>query len=284
MTTLQQIYNRLREHSEELSCDKILGGEIGSAIISAFVSEGDISEDSTAILNSLLDLRQGDISIEVWKLWLVATLLENQIITLPDDYSFEQFVGMAVSQSRTYCYYSPVKLTNNLLLYPFGLVGLKALKLLRGIPFYSLAEWIVLYMRDCEYILTRSVPHIHDNTTLKASVLHSILRFMQLAEKQKVFTYKAQQLQTEIKQMPYDRNGSCPVDNYILDYLIGGKTIKRAWCDKDMGYIGKIAFLYDLPELFTEAFRSINVGNIQIDNLVGIGLGLLSNRIYENEL
>ena len=84
--------------------------------------------------------------------------------------------------------------------------------------------------------------------------------------------------------MPYDRNGSRPVDNYILDYLVGGKTIKRVWSDKDMGYLGTVAFLYDLPELFTEAFRSINVGNIQIDNLVGIGFGLLSKRIYKKEV
>lgn len=282
MTTLQQIYDKLREHSVELSCDSILGGKTGAAIISAFVSEGDISEDSLTALNRLLDFGKGDISIEVWKLWMVATLLENQAITLPDGYSFEQIVCEAISQSCTYCYCSPVKLTNSLMLYPFGLVGLKALKLLDGIPFYSLAEWIVLYMRDCEYFLTRSIPHIHNHTMIKASVLHSTLRFMQLAEKQKVFTYKAQQLQMYIKQMPYDRNGSRSVDNYILDYLIGGKSAKRAWSDKEMSYIGTIAFLYDLPELFAEAFQSINVDDTQIDNLVGIGLGLLSKRIYDN--
>lgn len=170
------------------------------------------------------------------------------------------------------------------MLYSFGLVGLKALKLLDGIPFYSLVEWIVLFMRDCEYFLTRSVPHIHDNTMIKASVLHSTLRFIQLAEKQKVFTYKAHQLQEYIAGMSFDRNGSCSVDNYILDYLIGGKTAKRAWSDKEMSYIGTIAFLYDLPELFAETFRPINVDDTQIDNLVGIGLGLLSNHIYGNEL
>lgn len=274
----------MREHSVELSCDSIFGGKMGAAIISAFVSDGDISDDTRAVLNGLLDFRKGDISIGVWKLWLVTTLLENQIITLPNGHSLEQIVCEAVSRSCTYCYDSPVKLTQNLMLYPFGLVGLKTLKLLDGIPFYSLAEWIVLYMRDCEYFLTRSIPHIHDNTTLKASLLHSTLRFMQLAEKQKVFTYKAQQLQTYIKHMPYDRNGSRPADNYILDYLMGGTTVKRAWSDKEMSYIGTIAFLYDIPELFAEIFRTINVGDTQIDNLVGIGLGFLSNHIYGNDL
>lgn len=284
MTLLQQIYNLLRTNSEKLSDDSIFGGKIGSAIISAFVSTDNISEDSLTALNGLLDFRKGDISIEVWKLWIVATLLENQIINLPNGYNFEQLVREAISQSRTYCYCSPVKLTRDLMLYPFGLVGLKALKLLDGIPFYSLVEWIVLFMRDCEYFLTLSVPHIHNNTMIKASVLHSTLRFMQLAEKQKVFTYKAHQLQEYIAEMPYDRTGSRPVDDYILDYLTGTRTEKRAWSDKEMSYIGKIALLYDLPELFAEAFRPINVDTIQIDNLVGIGLGLLSNHIYGNEL
>ena len=48
-------------------------------------------------------------------------------------YNFEQLVREAISQSRIYCYYSPVKLTRDLMLYPFGLVSLKALKLIDGI-------------------------------------------------------------------------------------------------------------------------------------------------------
>lgn len=284
MTTLQQIYNRLRDNSEELSFDSIFGGKMGYAIISAYVSESDISEDSTAILNGLLDFRQGDISIEVWKLWLVATLLENQIIDLPNGYNFEQLVRIAIAQSRTYCYCSPIKLTRDTTLYSFGLVGLKALKLLDDIPFYSLVEWIVLFMRDCEYFLTHAVPYIHDNTMIKASVLHSTLRFMQLAETQKVFTYKAHKLQEYIAGMPYDRKGSRPVDNYILDYLTGVNSVKYEWSDKELSYIGTIAFLYDSPELFAKVFRPINVGSTQIDSLVGIGLGLLSNSINGIEL
>lgn len=92
MTLLQQIYNLLRTNSEKLSDDSIFGGKIGSAIISAFVSTDNISEDSLTALNGLLDFRKGDISIEVWKLWIVATLLENQIINLPNGYNFEQLV------------------------------------------------------------------------------------------------------------------------------------------------------------------------------------------------
>ena len=106
MTPLQQIYNLLRTNSEKLSDDSIFGGKIGSAIISAFVSTDNISEDSLTALNGLLDFRKGDISIEVWKLWIVATLLENQIINLPNGYNFEQLVREAISQSRIYCYYS----------------------------------------------------------------------------------------------------------------------------------------------------------------------------------
>ncbi len=284
MTLLQQIYNLLRTNSEKLSDDSIFGGKIGSAIISAFVSTDNISEDSLTALNGLLDFRKGDISIEVWKLWIVATLLENQIINLPNGYNFEQLVREAISQSRIYCYYSPVKLTRDLMLYPFGLVSLKALKLIDGIPFYSLVEWIVLFMRDCEYFLTRSVPHIHDHTTIKASVLHSTLRFMQLAEFQKVYPWKAHQLQELIKEMRYDRNGSRPVDNYILDYMIGKRTAKHVWSEKETGYIGTIAFIYDMPELFADVFRPIDVSDTQVDNLVGIGLGLLSNSINGTKL
>lgn len=284
MSTLQQINSLLQQRFAELPSDSILGGQTGAAIISAFVSEGEIPGDFLTPLNGLLELGHADISIEVWKLWLVATLLENDLIDLPDGYPFDRLVREAISQSRAYCRCSPVKLTPCTQLYPFGLVSLKALKLLDGIPFYSLIEWIVLFMRDCEYFLTRSVPHIHDNTTLKASVLHSVFRFMQLAEAQKIYPWKAAQLQQVIKQMRYDRAGSLPTDNYILDYLTGSAAAKRHWTDKELAYLGTIAFIYDIPALFAGEFHPLSLDEIGIDDLVGIGLGLLSNTINGIEL
>ena len=84
--------------------------------------------------------------------------------------------------------------------------------------------------------------------------------------------------------MRYDRNGSRPVDNYILDYMIGKRTAKHVWSEKETGYIGTIAFIYDMPELFADVFRPIDVSDTQVDNLVGIGLGLLSNSINGTKL
>ncbi len=42
--------------------------------------------------------------------------------------------------------------------------------------------------------------------------------------------------------------------------------------------------IYDMPELFADVFRPIDVSDTQVDNLVGIGLGLLSNSINGTKL
>lgn len=166
-------------------------------------------------------------------------------------------------------------------LYSFGIVGLKALHILDGIPFYSLFEWVVLFMRDCEYFLTHSIPHIHDNTRINASILHSTLRFMQLAEVQGVFPWKAHELKDYIFSMPYNREFSLPVDNYILDFLKGQAQEQYSWSYGDLSYIGTISFLYDMPVLFASAYKPLDLTSVPVNNLVGIGLGFLSNEVNQ---
>ncbi len=285
MTTLLQINNLLQNCLDKLPSNSIFGGRGGASIINALVSRKEETHSLFSVdMKRLLNFNAKHIQVEIWKLWIVATLLENKAVSLPYGHSFEQVVKDAVYHSLSYCYGNPIKLTQDLIIYPFGLVTLKALKLLDGIPFYSLVEFIVLFMRDCEYFLTRYDPSFHGNPTIKASVLHSTLRFMQLAEEKKIFTYKAIQLQEYIASFEYDKINSNPADNYILGYLSGISVVKRKWNDKELSYLGTIAFLYDLPELFSGVFRSVNFDNIKIDNLVGIGLGMLSNSINGNEL
>ena len=72
---------------------------------------------------------------------IVATLLENQIINLPNGYKFlNNSSGRLSRKAVSIVIIVRVKLTRDLMLYPFGLVSLKALKLIDGIPFYSLSN------------------------------------------------------------------------------------------------------------------------------------------------
>lgn len=279
MSELKQINNVLLKHWRDLPSDSLFGGKTGASVISRFVNGDKFKDGEYSDLRSLLILENNRIDIEIWKVWLVATLIEKNRIGLPESFSFERFVHEAISRSRKWCYCSPIKVTRDMPLYPFGIVGLKALKILEGIPFYSLFEWVVLFMRDCEYFLTHSIPHIHDNTRINASILHSALRFMQLAEGQDVFSWKVHELKKYIFSMSYDRKFSQPVDNYILDFLKGQIKEKYSWSYDNLGYIGTISFLYDMPELFTIAYRPIDLTTVPLDNLVGIGLGFLSNEV-----
>lgn len=285
MTGLELIENKLRSHSASLPDDSIFGGKSGAAIISAFISEEDLSNDLLLALNGLIAFGGGDVSTEIWKLWCVSLLLQHDLVNLPEGYSFSQMVNNVVKRTRHFCYDSPVKITRRMDLYPFGLVGLKALDNLDGIPFYVMVEQIVLYMRDCEFFLTRGVPYVHDNQKLKASILHSTLRFMQLAEQKKVFTWKASQLQDYIKTMAYDTTASRPVDIFILDYLAERNVDRCEWTSEELCYIGTIAFLYDSPGLFTAAWMpTTDLENLPTESLVGIGLGLLTNKLHGTDL
>lgn len=257
---------------------------MGAAIIDAYVSGNNIHHEQFTSLHQLFVCESTDICNEIWKVWLIAFLMEHNLIILPENIRFNEIVRNAITRSRSYCYYSPVKITQDLLIYPFGIVALKALKRLDGIPFYSLVEQIVLFMRDCEYFLTTNIPHIHNTMEIRVSILHSTLRFLQLAECQKVYTWKAHQLQQLITFMHHDKEVSRPVDNYILEYLCGVKNSGKFWNENELGYIGAIAFLYDLPGLFAEVFRPIDINHYEVPNLVGVGLGILSNLIYGIEL
>lgn len=285
MTGLELIENKLRSNSASLPDDSIFGGKSGAAIISAFISEEDLSDDLLSALNGLIAFGGGDVSTEIWKLWCVSLLLQYDLVNMPEGYSFSQMVNNGIKSSRRFCYDSPVKITRRMNLYPFGLVGLKALDNLDGIPFYAMVEHIVLYMRDCEIFLTRSIPHIHDNQKLKASILHSTLRFMQLAERKKVFTWKASQLQDYIKKMGYDSTDSQPTDIFILDYLVGRNVDRCEWTPEELCYIGTIAFLYDSPGLFATAWiPATDLDSLPTESLVGIGLGLLTNKLHGTDL
>lgn len=279
MSELKQINDILLKHWRDVPSDSLFGGKTGASVISRFVINDKFKDEEYPDLWSLLILDNNRIDIEIWKVWIVATLIKNNRIGLPESFSFERVVNEAIYRSRRWCYCSPIKITRDMPLYSFGIVGLKALQILDGIPFYSLFEWEVLFMRDCEYFLTHSIPHIYDNTQIKASILHSTLRFMQLAEKQGIFPWKARQLKDYILSMPFDRETSQPIDNYILDFLKGQIKEKYSWSYDNLGYLGTISFLYDMPELFTNAYRPLDLTTVHVNNLVGIGLGFLSNEI-----
>lgn len=282
MTTLKNINHILHKQFNNLPSASIWNGQIGASVISAFVDDDDMPTHYQAALNRLLNFRQGIISTEIWKVWCISLLNKYKLIRLPDSYTFAHVLHDAISLSRQFCFQSPIKLTRNLRLYPFGLFGLMALPNLEGLPFYSMAEQIVLYMRDCEYFFTHNIPYIHNPNYLSASILHSTLRFMQLSEDQKIFPWKAQEIQNIIATMEYDNLGSAAVDRYILNFMLrqplNGDNLNSP---QNLSYLGTIAFLYNMPELFSSKSQNIILADIEPDNLVGIGLGLLSSRLKD---
>lgn len=284
MRILELIENRLKFNASLLPSDSIFGGKSGASILSTFVSKEKLDDELLSTLNEITIIR-GDITTEIWKIWCVSLLIQHHKVSLPENYSFTQMVNDGFKSARRFCYESPVKITSRMALYPFGLVSLKVLDNLEGIPFYVMIERIVLFMRDCEFFLTHSIPHVHDNQKLSASILHSTLRFMQLAEQKKVFTWKASQMKEYINMINYDSAGSQRVDVFILDYLSGRHLVSCKWTADELRYIGTIAFLYDCPGLFTAVWNpAFDLDEFPIDSLVGIGLGLLVNKLHNVDL
>ncbi len=163
---------------------------------------------------------------------------------------------------------------------------------------YSIQENMITLLMDCDVILNRHIPYLHNPADLEYGMLHSIYCFAKEAEQRRIYTFKAHEIQQIIKNWPYRIRENNPAGKYILDFVVGREIdeseIMRLTDDKKLNMLAEVglyAFLYEMPALFKRIFDFLTVDDMRFYQLIerelsrsdvsarmviGIGLGVIT--------
>lgn len=267
-----------------------LMGNMGWILINAICNKRESYDKAIKGIMHLIKtygtINNGLISGNFGLIWLLGWLRNRDII---DFDGLEQYAWNVINRNSMYFANSPIRYDSREAIYPFGVGMIEILPKKDSYFRYEWEEQIIFKLCDCENILSDRIPGIYTPKSLSYAMLHSILAFALLAERHKIYTYKANQVKEIIKnrqQLPVTDND---IDHYVLAALLKQDCqVPQSNMIRNLAYVGTLSLIYDEKDLFADAYESYAKVDSNIDNLIvaapisqkiGIMLGLV-NEMY----
>lgn len=206
--------------------------------------------------------------------WALARLVEMGIVERPS--TLTKVAIDCLNRYAGYYYDWPFQYNPMDRIWPIGLIILQLLSKEDTIQRYSMDELAILRIRDCERILTQTVPGLHSPSELTAGVLHSMYYYLRECLRRRVFPKKCLELTELISQLDYNRDESLAADNIILDYMLG-RNIEALQDSEILPDMGFFAFVYKEPGLFPAELTPTDSPKSTLRELIGLTLGAYSH-------
>lgn len=210
--------------------------------------------------------------------WCIKRLVNCGIMAEPKQ--LKELFADCLWRYRSYFMNSPFQYNPNDRLWPVGFVTLALCSKEDDILRYAWEEQTIHRIRDCERLLTESVPGLYKPQSLTAGVLHSMLYFLRQAHKMNIFPAKCAALVAVIAQLDYDVANSNPVDVIILDLLMGREIEPERVSNGMLSDLGLFAFIYNRSQLFPLQIAKRLCSQLPVEDLIGVAFGFYS---YEQD-
>lgn len=233
-------------------------------------------------------------------IWTLTKFAEDDFFD--DKENLQVIAKQFITENTRYYFDSPVRYNIDEPIYSIGLVMLSLMTNDDSLDRYSQQQKLIMRLVECEAILTKRVRYLHDPKNLGYGMLHSIYQFASDAERQRIYTFKAHQLQQLIEKWPHKVTDKSLAHRYIFEYLTGNPVCRdflsaRPGRRVDMlAEVGLFAFIYRRPQMFEDLYDALTAsdaifysrlsdtvatGHACPKTLIGIGLGITS--CIENE-
>lgn len=297
-----KIFTQLRRLQSADLPPGLSSGLVGLALLAKYDASGqDVMCDCLArAISQKSSMPKGFLSGNLGLIWALSQFADMDIF---DDTENIRTISQQFILKNTYYYYdSPVRYNPEETIYPLGMLLLTIPESDNELCCYSQREELIMKLVECEAILTKRVRYLHDPKNLGYGMLHSIYQFASDAERQRIYTFKAHQLQQLIEKWPHKVTDKSLAHRYIFEYLTGNPVCRdflsaRPGRRVDMlAEVGLFAFIYRRPQMFEDLYDALTAsdaifysrlsdtvatGHACPKTLIGIGLGITSR--IENE-
>ena len=291
-----------------LHSNSFIEGGLGAVLILCGNYQLEYADAVSRIVTELFNSKSNDKSHighlrkDIW-LALVLRILLNSDIIDDSDNTLRAYIDVLLKKIAVYYRDVPIRLEYGESIYPWGFFMWPFLEAAHDdYAHVQLTEKIIMQIVECEAILTKRVRYLHDPKNFGYGMLHSIYQFASDAERQRIYTFKAHQLQQIIEKWPHKVTDKSLAHRYIFEYLTGNPVCRdflsaRPGRRVDMlAEVGLFAFIYHRPQMFEDLFDALTAsdaifysrlsdtvatGHACPKTLIGIGLGITS--CIENE-
>lgn len=290
-SSIEFILSALKCHDITSLNPGLNGGKIGYAVLimSAFQKYGASTVDTSQIdlvrniikesLSNLCPPDKGFMTGNSGIIWGLRKLYNMGVIE--QSKKFDQFADIIIRHGLASFYSQSESITPENEIYPWGITLLPFWNGSDTLSRYLYEEKILLCLIECERILNGDEPYSFLSAHKNYALLHSILYFASKAYALGIGPIRTKRLIENITTRCYiAENGKNSVDAAILNALILKESVCLPNHADSLAYLGTIALMYDMPELFLPTYRVCNTGTngfsqMTPEKLIGIGLGLI---------
>lgn len=293
-SSIEFIFSALKCHDITSLNPGINGGKIGYAVLimAAFQKYGVPSVDTShidlvrniineSLYNKICPTSKGFMTGNSGIIWGLRTLYNMGVIEQSE--KFDRFADIIIQHGLSNFYSQSKSITPENEIYPWGITLLPFWNGTDTLSRYLYEEKILLCLIECERILNGDEPYSFLSADKNCALLHSILYIASKAYALGIGPVRAKRLVDNITIRGHIV-GHCQksADAAILNALIRKESVCMPNHADSLAYLGTIAMVYDMPELFLPTYRACNIGTdgftqMAPEKLIGIGLGLICN-------